>query len=94
MPITQGLWTWDKFLHGGHDFELGLLVIVTCLCLILLRTEQSKRCLGLLLLMRALLFRALERAAFHLVIAAPSCDRRPRIPSSAPAASLNLPLLI
>jgi hypothetical protein len=94
MPITQGLWTWDKFLHGGQDFELGLLVIITCLCLILLRTEQSKRSLGLLVLMRALLFRAPERAAFQLAIAAPSRDRRPRSTSSFPAAALNLPLLI
>ena len=42
MPFTQGLWSWDKFLHGGQDFELGLLIIFTCLCLVLLRVEQSR----------------------------------------------------
>lgn len=55
MPVTQGLWTWDKFLHGGQDFELGLLVIVTCLCLLLLRAEQSKLYIGMLVLIRAFL---------------------------------------
>ena len=20
MPITQGIWSWDKFLRGGQDF--------------------------------------------------------------------------
>lgn len=92
MPFTQGLWTWDKFLHGGQDFELGLLVIITCLCLLLLRTEQSKHLLGLLLLMKSLLVRTRQRAAACVFQSAPSYDRRPRIPL--PAASLDIPLLI
>lgn len=40
MPLTQHLWTWDGFLHGGQDFELGLFMIVTCLCLVLLRAQH------------------------------------------------------
>lgn len=33
-PLTQHLWTWDRFLHGGQDFETGLLLILTSVCLI------------------------------------------------------------
>jgi hypothetical protein len=43
MPITQHLWTWDHFLRGGQDFELGLFVIVTCLCLVLLRAQHCRQ---------------------------------------------------
>lgn len=28
MPLTQYLWTWDNFLHGGLDCEMSLLIIV------------------------------------------------------------------
>lgn len=43
MPITQHFWTWDHFLQGGQDFELGLFVIVTCLCLVLLRAQHCRQ---------------------------------------------------
>ncbi len=43
MPITQQLWTWDHFLEGGQDFELGLFVIITCLCLVLLRAQHCRQ---------------------------------------------------
>ncbi len=36
MPITQHLWTWDRFLRGGYDFEFGLLTILLAMCLFLL----------------------------------------------------------
>lgn len=50
MPLTQQLWTWDRFLQGGgQDFELGLLVIVTCLCLVLLRAQHGRQLLRRLL---------------------------------------------
>lgn len=49
MPLTQHLWTWDGFLRGGRDFELGLLMIVTFLCFVLLRAQQSRQRLGSLL---------------------------------------------
>ncbi|MGA8531287.1 MAG: hypothetical protein WB622_16335 [Acidobacteriaceae bacterium] len=43
MPITQHFWTWDHFLQGGQDFELGLFIIVTCLCLVLLRAQHCRQ---------------------------------------------------
>lgn len=52
MPVTQHVWAWDRFLRGGPDFELGLLIIVSCLCLMLLQAEQRKKALRLLLAMR------------------------------------------
>lgn len=52
MPLTQHLWHWDGFLHGGQDFELGLLVIVVCICMALLRAQQGRRRIGLLLALR------------------------------------------
>jgi len=41
MPLTQYLWTWDHFLHGGRDFEMNLLMTVTFLCFGLLRAQHS-----------------------------------------------------
>ena len=32
MPLTEHLWTWDKFLRGGPDLEFGLLGITSILC--------------------------------------------------------------
>lgn len=42
MPWTQHLWTWDRFLHGGQDFETGLLLILTSLCLIPVLVRSCK----------------------------------------------------
>lgn len=43
MPLTQHIWTWDHFLHGGQDFESGMLVILTILCLAVLLSQLCKR---------------------------------------------------
>jgi hypothetical protein len=93
MPITQGLWTWDRFLHGGQDFELGTLIIFSCLCLILLHAEQSRCDLGLLVAMRALLANTKRRKVASMLQLRWRL-RRPRIPPRAAVSSLNLPLLI
>jgi hypothetical protein len=94
MPVTQEFWTWDRFLHGGQDFELGLLVIITCLCLILLNAEQSRRTLGLLLALEGILL-PLRRRAIRKLYAISLCpDHRPKIPFRLSPVSFNLPLLI
>lgn len=49
MPLTQHLWTWDRYLHGGQDFESNLLIAVTFLCLVLLVAQKSKQCVDRLL---------------------------------------------
>jgi hypothetical protein len=48
MPITQHLWSWDHFLHGGPDFELGALMVLIFLSLVLVLSKHSERCLHLL----------------------------------------------
>ena len=94
MPVTQDLWSWDKFLHGGQDFEIGLLMIVTCLCLTLLRAEQSRCDLDLLFAIRALLLSKRTRDVSLLPYSPRRREHRPRIPSDSCMESLNLPLLI
>ncbi len=42
MPVTQQMWTWDHFLHGGQDFEMGLLVVLSFLCLVLVLSKHCK----------------------------------------------------
>lgn len=49
MPLTQHVWTWDHFLRGGHDFEFGMLTILTTLSLVLLLAQLCKQSVGLLL---------------------------------------------
>ncbi|UWZ86898.1 hypothetical protein [Occallatibacter riparius] len=41
-PITQRLWAWDGFLHGGQDFETGALLILLSLCLVLVLVRVCK----------------------------------------------------
>jgi hypothetical protein len=47
-PLTQQIWTWDRFLHGGQDFETSALFIVTCLCLALLLAQLCRQAMNLL----------------------------------------------
>ena len=87
MPVTQDLWSWDKFLHGGQDFELGLLIIVTCLCLTLLGAEQTRRDLSLLVAARALLLSDRPRVSSPL----PGTQFREHCPGIQRALSLSPP---
>ena len=43
MPLTQKIWTWDHFLHGGQDFESVTLAIVVILCFTVLLSQLCKR---------------------------------------------------
>lgn len=43
MPVTQHLWTWDRFLHGGQDFELSALMVLSIFCLVLVLTKDSRQ---------------------------------------------------
>jgi cytochrome bd-type quinol oxidase subunit 2 len=42
-PWTEYFWHFDNFLHGGQDLELGLLSVVTVLCLVLLLVQHGKQ---------------------------------------------------
>jgi hypothetical protein len=49
LPFTQQIWTWDRFLHGGHDFETSVLLILTTLCLVLVLARGCHQCVTLLI---------------------------------------------
>jgi hypothetical protein len=49
MPVTEHLWTWDRFLQGGRDFELGTLMLLSTLCLALVLSKGYKQCFDMLL---------------------------------------------
>jgi len=53
MPLTQHIWTWDHFLRGGQDFESGMLILVTILCLAVLLSQLCKRHVDLLFAARS-----------------------------------------
>jgi len=49
MPVTENLWTWDRFLQGGRDFEVGTITVLSILCLALVLSKNLKQCFDLLL---------------------------------------------
>jgi len=57
LPFTQQVWTWDRFLHGGQDFETTVLLILTSLCLVLVMVRGCHQGIKLLLVWSQLLVR-------------------------------------
>jgi hypothetical protein len=55
MPVTEYLWTFDKFLRGGQDCEFGLLALAAILCLVLVLSHQRRAILTLVLSLRRVL---------------------------------------
>lgn len=55
MPVTEYLWTFDKFLRGGQDCEFGLLALAAILCLVLVLSHQRRAVLTLILTLRRVL---------------------------------------
>ncbi len=53
-PMTQRIWTWDHFLHGGQDFESTALTILAILCLVLVLSHHGKQQVDLLFAARRL----------------------------------------
>jgi hypothetical protein len=94
-PVTEHLWTWDKFLRGGQDFEFGLLGIASILCLVLVLSQHYKQVINLLLTMRRLLVFALhlDHGSLQTIPEIIADFRRGR--TEAPAlGTYNLPLQI
>ena len=95
MPLTEHLWTWDKFLRGGPDVEFGLLGIASILCLVLVLSQHYKQVINLLLTMRRLIGFALylDDGSFWVAPDIISSFRQDR--TEAPAlGTYNLPLQI
>jgi len=94
MPVTQGIWSWDKFLHGGQDFELGLLIILTCICFVLLRAQQSDRNSILFAVTSTLVVRSQKQPAAAFFQGTRTFEHRSQIPSPSGPAVFNVPLLV
>ena len=42
-PWTEYYWHFDNFLHGGEDFEFGLLATITVFCLVLVLLQHCRQ---------------------------------------------------
>ena len=62
MPWTEYFWQFDGFLHGGQDFELGLLSLLTIFSLVLVLLQQYRQNVALLLTVRRWLSLVFEAA--------------------------------
>ena len=62
MPWTEYFWHFDGFLHGGQDFELGLLALLTIFSLVLVLLQQRRQNVALLLAVRRWLSLVFEDA--------------------------------
>ncbi|MBB5316440.1 hypothetical protein [Tunturibacter empetritectus] len=95
MPVTEYLWTFDKFLRGGQDCEFGLLALAAILCLVLVLSHQRRAVLTLILSLRRVLsslFQPADPTARSLSgLVAPVQFNLPR---SISLHSINLPLQI
>lgn len=94
-PLTQHIWTWDHFLHGGQDFESSILMILITLCLVLLLAQHCKQSVKRLLATCPFFSsicddRLLARTAPGEAITAFRGERVPNLTSGI----YNLPLLI
>jgi hypothetical protein len=95
MPVTEYLWTFDKFLRGGQDCEFGLLALAAVFCLMLVLSHQRRAVLALILSLRRVLsslFRPADPAATLRpgLVSPVQSD----LPHSIPLHSINLPLQI
>lgn len=91
LPFTQQVWTWDRFLHGGQDFETTVLLILTSLCLALVIARGCRQ--GIVLLLTLWSQFLLRRCS---AILPPSPISATWVSGSArpPIATYNLPLQI
>jgi hypothetical protein len=91
LPFTQQVWTWDRFLHGGQDFETTVLLILTSLCLVLVMARGCRQGIKLLLtLWSQLLVRRCSGIPRRSRISATYVDRS----AGPPIAIYNSPLQI
>jgi hypothetical protein len=76
MPLTQHLWTWDRFLHGGQDFETGTFLILISFCLIVVMMRACKSVVErLLACWRRLVARPVLRSPAALLALASPCSQ-------------------
>jgi hypothetical protein len=91
LPFTQQIWTWDRFLHGGQDFETTLLLILTSLCLVLVMARGCRQGIKLLL---TLWLQFLVRRRSAILPPTRISDIRVNHGARPPIAAYNLPLQV
>jgi hypothetical protein len=91
LPFTQQVWTWDRFLHGGQDFETTVLLILTSLCLVLVMARGCRQGIKLLLTLWSQMLVRRRSAILQPSRILPTCVDRSAGP---PIATFNLPLQI
>jgi hypothetical protein len=93
MPLTQHLWTWDRYLRGGQDFETGAFLILVSFCLMVVIMRACKSSVEhLLSCLRGPVMRPApgSRATF-LALASPRLQQAVRYPAGT---AYSLPLQI
>lgn len=90
--VTQNIWTWDRFLHGGHDFETNVLLILAALCLVLVLAQRTQR--NAILRVAVLLWRFLSLPCSATGQQEPTGLARIDRGARPPQPACNLPLLI
>ncbi len=91
LPFTQQVWTWDRFLHGGQDFETTLLLILTSLCLVLVMVRGCRQGIKLLLTLWSQMLVRRGSAILQPSRISATCENRSAGP---PIVNYNLPLQI
>lgn len=49
MSVTEHFGTWDRFLQGDRDLELGTITVLSPFCPVLVLSKSYKQCVGVLL---------------------------------------------
>jgi hypothetical protein len=65
IPITEQIWTWDRFLRGGEDLEFSVLALIAFCCLILVLAQHIRRAIVALSMIRTLFSRIPGRNRVH-----------------------------
>jgi hypothetical protein len=95
MPWTEYFWHFDGFLHGGQDFELGILALLTIFSLVLVLLQQRRQNIALLLIVRRWLSLIFEDPGPQAVANAYSLRMHPDVaPLSNHARCQYLPLRV
>jgi hypothetical protein len=96
MPWTEYFWHFDGFLHGGQDFELGILSVLTIFSLVLVLLQQRRQDVALLLIVQRWLSLIFEDPGPLAVANASRLRMHSDIPSlsSYALSQCNLPLRV
>jgi len=69
MPITEHFWDWDRFLQTGRDFEIGLILLLSFLCLVMVLSRSYRHCVDALLSARNCLAAAFDNLVLSVPLA-------------------------